>query len=392
MPPLLPDMLHLGPIGFVLVGSPIVALVASVVACCSRSAPGRVACAAAAAAAGVSMLAAWAGVHGARGRFLDHVLRPDPSAVTWPSLDLARAAVAEHAGAGTALLLVPVLATAAAVTWARASRDVSGRWLAAGFLASLAVPAWLVAFASFAATRAVLYLPFDEVGPQHRYDSVLSAAASLDAMRSWLVAVGGAGALVAVVLAAIAARRGDRLPSKVRLACLALGAVGLLAYARTRGAAEDAAHPLSFEEPAPPPGLDPDRLPLVRRDCAPVDGVFVSVSSDGARSVFGVPTSDVGERLRAQRSLWMSVHPRRAFVVAVVIAAPADTLARGPLDVAAIAREAGYADVVAATARPIAAVPSRTLGPIARPTRLCAGSIVGDAGTWDRWGEHVAPP
>lgn len=277
LPAVVRELAHMGPIGAVLLGTPIAALTASGAALVLRGPAGRVACAVAGSSFAASILAAWAAVHSGRERFVRAVLDPDPSSM-WPSLELARAVLAEHAGGGD-----------------RARR--------------------------------------------------------------------------------------------------ALGLGGLAAYTSTRGMADDAAHPLPVDEPVSGSGVDFDTLPVASaepHDCGDVDGPMLVVSASGAVSVDGTLATDLAALLAAKRSLWLQLHPGRPLDATALVAAPASMPAHLPLQVVAIAHDAGFARVAAARARPVPSVASETLGPIARAPRLCAGTVV-EGGTTDAepWGDRV---
>jgi hypothetical protein len=389
VPPLVRDVLGMGPIGAVLLGAPVVALAASVVALCSRGALGRAGCVAAASAFGVSLVGAWAAVHGSRERFVESMLHPDLASPTWPSLTLARAIVAEHAGAGTALLLVPLIAAAVAVTWTRGAHGLGSRAFACGLAGAVALPAWMAAHASFVASAAALSVSWQDCDARCRYDAAMASSEALDAVRPWLLVAGTVTAAAAVALVAIRRRPGT---ARMRVGCLVLGAAGLIAYGCTRALAGDAAHPLPFEETSSWMGGDLDALPTAHSACELIDGVVVYVSKSGVVSVDGAWATDLRAQLDTKRLLWLQIHPGRAFPGTVVLVAPAALPANLPLGVLGVAREAGYPHVLAATAKPVATVLSRTLGPIARPARLCSapiteGAVVGS----DRWSDRVEP-
>jgi hypothetical protein len=391
LPSLAREVLGLGPIGVVLLATPAFAVAASVVAIAARGAVGRVAAGAAVSALLVDLVSAWAAVAGPRARFVRDVMHPDSAGSSWPSLTLARAIVAEHAGAGTALLVIPLVAAGVAVAWVRAARGLRARAFALAFPAALALPAWLAAAASFRATDAAPFA-WCGCGPRCRYDAILDAGAPLDAARPWLLA---GGALGACVVFALLVRARHVASTRLRLGCAALGAAGLAAYAISRPLAEDAARPLPFEEPAGS-FVDADALQLPRGPrSAMVEAPIVVVDRSGAMGVDGARATGVGEvgdALEFKRAVWSIVNPGRSFPGVVVVAAPADMPAAEPLRVVAIAHATGYPHVLAAVASPVAGVDSRTLGPIVRPPRLGAVTVAdAPASASERWGDRVAP-
>jgi hypothetical protein len=389
LPVLVRELAHMGPIGAVLLGAPLAAWTASIVALALRGPAGRVACAVAGSSFAVSMLAAWAAVHGGRERFVRGVLDPDPASSAWPSLDLARAVLAEHAGAGTALVVGPLVAAALAVTWARGGG--ASRATACGLAIAVVTPAWIAAGACFVASGALVSTSWSECGARCRYEEVMDASTAIDAASPWLPVVGGVVAM-ACIAAILVTRRAS--PRGLHLGCLALGLGGLAAYMSTRDMADDAARPLPFDEPVSWSSVELDTLPAVGSagctDCADVEGPILLVSAAGAVSVDGTPVTDLAALLAAKRSLWLQLHPGRALDTTVLVEAPASVSARLPLNAVAIAHQAGFVRVVAALARPVPAVASRTLGTISRAPRLCAGVVVeGVARDGEQWGERV---
>ena len=116
------------------------------------------------------------------------------------------------------------------------------------------------------------------------------------------------------------------------LGAVALLALGLAAFAATRGMAHDAHHPIPSDRlehlGCPVTALDAQSLPVVARGEPLVEGSFVELRQgeallDGAPSTLRSP-ADLDERLRRRRDLWLQVTRRPASeMLPVEVVAPA---------------------------------------------------------------------
>ena len=358
LPPVVRDLVAMGPIGYVLLGAPVVALAAGVAALVARGPVGRVACAAAASAFGVAVVGAWAAVHGARGRFVEEVLHPDRASPAWPSLILARGVVAEHVGAGTALFLVPFVAAAVAVTWSRGAPATAragarrGRPRDGPRAAGLDRRRRVVRDERRAALgvvgglrRGVPLRRGDGVDGGRRLGATVGPRGGRGDGLSWSWGssrcAGGAG------------------PGGCARSGVALGLAGAGAYAGTRGLAEDAARPLPFEEPEGWMGGRSGRAPRGARRVR--SGRRHPHRRVAGRADLGRRLGDEGRGRRGWGAVALSgcgATPGPSFDGAVIVAAPADLPASQAL---ALVSEGARDRVPARLRRRREARPSREL-------------------------------
>ena len=397
MPPLVRDVLGLGPLGYVLLATPPVAAVLAAVGIAAPNPAGRVAARSALGVFAVSLVSAWALVGGARMhllRVLDHAEEPYSAAYgmsfgsTW---HLWRALVAEEAAAWSALLLVPLIDAALSVSAARAAADVRERLLACAWGVGLGLPAWCAAWVLVRASADFRGTRYGElVSPRDKFDLILASFDGLAAGRPLVLFAGILGAIL-VIGAAIVSRRAASWHA--RAMALAIGVVGLAAYVATRSAAYDAAHPLPYvDQPTWTSAPPSSALPAAPRDCQDVAAPLVALT-DGGIVIDGVgvtTTDDAYAMLKSKRELWEQIHPGKDFPGVVAFAAPATLSTDDVLRVLETARRAGFLHPLAVAALPPASLESRTLGLRAMTPRMCLAAVLpGEGGTW---GDHVRNP
>lgn len=372
---MLSDLLSLGPVGCLIVGSPVATIVFAVVGLAARGRAGRVASVVSLVPLALLLLAGWAAVTGERVRYLHETFHPSETTNVFamPILRLAASVVAQRFAAGAAVMCVPLVAASIATSLARARVD---RARVVALVGMIALPVWATAIAIWR----VRFEGRSECDLGVRYDETLEAFAPLDAFRPWILLVAG----IVTALAMLAVLRSARRASMtMRLAGLAVYALGSLAWVVTRERAADAARPIALEEAFAWDGL---RAPLPSVNgpaCVWRDAIVITVEG-GVTTIDGMATTDVAASLRDRQFLWKQVNPGRGFDPTVAIAAPTSARATDVLRVVSAVRTAGVRRVFALAAAPRQVVETATMGPLERSQRVCLVSFTEDdaRGVW----------
>ncbi len=385
IPALLRDVVGLGTIGYVLLALPLPTLALAIVGVAAPGQAGRFAARTALATFSLSVVSAWALVHGERARFVRELGHPDPGAVLWmPLLHLFKTFVAEQFVVGSAVLCVPVLALALAVSCARRHADV---WRRAGvcvLVAAFALPLWTTAWVLARAASSLAAGAYFDCDGRCHYNAVLESFALVDQGREATLSV-GLLALVLGVAGGLVAR--GAIGWTTRVVALGTGLLGITAYAATRAEAIDAVHPLPFDDAMTWDEPDPCPLPPAPARCDGFDGVVVRWSP-GHIVIDGMEASDAFATLASKRALWMALHPGRPWQGVLAVAVPEMTPMADVAPLRDDARRAGFDHALALAVRPALTDRSQTLGDFPRKRRLCATSVAnGTEGLWrDRIG------
>jgi hypothetical protein len=299
--------------------------------------------------------------------------------------------------AGSALLLLALVAALAGFAWARRAHRGA---LAALAVVSPAVMLGLAGLGILGAARAFLRHNDPCGDPSHieayRYELLSAHAAPYQAARLAILAV----ALLSTCAVLALARR-PRAPSASRLpAPAALFVLGLGAFAFTRAEAADARSPMPLLPWSDRLSLPPEQavtLPPAQGCELGLDAPLIALDASGwlADGVLVSDEADLVRVLTSKRQLWQQVQPNKPFPGIVDIAIPADT----PLEVVRpmleAARAAGFPILEVIEALPTRRWSSRTLGavpyaPRGCQVRLAAGQEIPRVGTWGAMASALA--
>ena len=301
---------------------------------------------------------------------------------------------------GAGLMLLAALWGLASVTWAR--REPSGSTARIVTIAGLFAVASVTSASLLTWWITVAHATYNAewMEPERRYELTVSTGEPLVLGRSALLVV----AVISAAAILIAARRPRRsTPSSRELTAAAgLFALGLVAFALTRGAAYDALHPIPLWQPSAMTTFGEvtvASLPQGKDGCDLNDreGPIASFG-DGGWSVDGVriaTAADFGDVLAVKKKLWTQVAPGKTFPGLVLAVIPADTSMSLVRPYLQGAREVGYPDLVVLEGRPPRTFATRTLGEIAYRPRLCVvrasqADVLPTTGTWGDWARSLA--
>jgi hypothetical protein len=212
--------------------------------------------------------------------------------------------------------------------------------------------------------------------PGRRYELIVSAGDPLDHGRNMLIFVAATAAVALVV----AARRGRSNPGRSRetIGGASLFALGLVAFALTRGAAYDALHPLPYWGDGINSWLDDAAVAALPRGDTCILGARdfprLELSRDGRGSFNGSSWRDLAtltKELDSLKARWIAVQPGKRFPGRFEAAIPADVAMEVVSPAFAAARAAGYDTFDLIEASPRRTYMTRTLGEITYRPRVC---------------------
>jgi hypothetical protein len=277
---------------------------------------------------------------------------------------------------------------------------------------------WVVALASIASVTGIALLRFDgELSatfttewspPLARYRNLVEAGAPLNQGRSALLVAAGIAAAMILILA----RRERQRPAPARslIASAGLFALGLAAFAITRGTAHDAQAPLPFLDGAV--SIEPElggyaitELPPGQR-CTPgvPEHPTLEVTHRGPHGrlarVGGGEVVRIGElpgALESHKQLWTQVNPGKQFPGHLEAMIPAEAPMDEVAPLLAAARAAGYVDFDVIEMMPQQTYVTRTRGEIIYRPRLChvpikSGLELPRQGTWGDFARSLDAP